>query len=81
MSHGYLLTGIYQTHKLWNHTDDFCATVQCYKYGKDDELSWPYFDYLAHTTVIDEFTPNSDFSFTELHDKLMAEYDSAHKKV
>ena len=70
----------YQTHKLWNHTDDFCATVQCYQYGKDDELAWPYFDYLAHTTVIDEFIPNSDFTFTDLHDKLMVEYDSAPKK-
>lgn len=64
----------YQTHKLWNGTDDFCATIQCYQYGKNDKLSWPYFDYIASTTVIKEFIPDSDYGFTEFHHKVMAEY-------
>lgn len=38
----------YQTHKLWNKTDDYCATIQCYKYGECDNLHCPYFEYMHH---------------------------------
>lgn len=64
----------YQTHKLWNNTNDYCVTVQCYKYGKNDDINWPYFDYLKSTDIIGEFTPDSDFSFTEMYNRVMKEY-------
>ena len=64
----------YQTHMLWNHTDDYCATVQCYQYGRTDVSEWPYFDYVADTNEIEEFLPNSDFTFHEMREKVMAEY-------
>lgn len=67
----------YQAHKLQNPaTDkgDFCATLQCYKYGDDDKLVWPYFDYLSNAGRIEEFAPDSDFSFINLRNLLIEEY-------
>ena len=70
----------YATHKLKNDTKDFCATIQCYAYSKEDKEHWPYFEYLAdddgpnggHFTS--KFLPNSDYTFRELHDTVIAEY-------
>ena len=70
----------FQTHKLTNESEKlFCATLQCYKYGQDDELMWPYFDYLKERTV-DEFLPTSDFkqSFKQLRKDLFEEYRRDH---
>lgn len=70
----------FQTHKLTNESNElFCATLQCYKYGQDDELMWPYFDYLEDKTV-EEFLPVSDFecSFKELRKRLFQEYRDGH---
>ena len=64
----------YQTHKLWNTTNDYCATLQCYQYGEEDNLHWPYFDYVKSTHVIDEFLPNSDFKFHEMREEVLKEY-------
>ena len=64
----------FQTHKLWNHNKVFCATIQCYQYGTNDYTHWPYFDYVADTKVIDEFLPNSDYTFHEMRDLVMKEY-------
>lgn len=64
----------FQTHKLTNESDQlFCATIQCYKYGQEDELMWPYFDYLEGKTV-KEFLPDSDFEFKKLREGLLQEY-------
>lgn len=70
----------YQTHKLTNESKErFCATFQCYKYGQDDELMWPYFDYLDDKTV-KEFLPLSDFqSFKKLKEDLFKEYQGDHE--
>lgn len=70
----------FQTHKLTNESNElFCATLQCYKYGQEDELMWPYFDYLEDKTV-EEFLPVSDFqcSFKELRKRLFQEYRDGH---
>ena len=70
----------FQTHKLTNESNElFCATLQCYKYGQDDELMWPYFDYLEDKTV-EEFLPASDFewSFKKLRKRLFQEYRDDH---
>ena len=56
----------FQTHKLTNESNQlYCATIQCYKYGCEEELMWPYFDYLDGKTV-KEFLPDSDFDFMQL---------------
>ena len=64
----------YQTHKLWNNTDDYCATVQCYRYGNNDNMNWPHFDYIKSCDIIGEFTPDSDFTFTEMKEIVVKEY-------
>ena len=67
----------YQTHKLWNTTDDFCATVQCYQFGKEDFLKWPMFEFIDENNHLQEFLPNSDFKFTDFSKLLIEEYSQA----
>ena len=68
----------FQTHKLTNESDQLvCATIQCYKYGLDDELMWLYFDYLDGKTV-KEFLPDSDFEFKKLREDLIQDYRCDH---
>lgn len=67
----------YQTHKLWNHSGDFCATLQCYQYGEKDHTHWPYFDFVTNIggkDIIKEARGTSDYMFREFHDMLMKEY-------
>ena len=65
----------YQTHRLINDTSgDYCATIQCYQYGDDDQRHWPYFDYVSEQNQIEDFLPNSDFHFISLREKLLEEY-------
>ena len=67
----------YQTHQLINDVSgDYCATIQCYKYGDDDDTQWPYFDYFDENKTIAEFLPNSDFEYTKLREALLVEYAS-----
>ena len=56
----------------------YCATIQCYKYGCEEELMWPYFHYLDGKTV-KEFLPDSDFDYTELREDLLEEYRKDHE--
>lgn len=67
----------YQAHQLENETDDYCATIQCYMYGDQDRLNWPYFDYLGAQNVIDEFYPDSDFEFGTMREAVLEEYAKA----
>lgn len=39
--------------------------------------AWPYFDYLENTHTIAEFLPDSDFSFRDFRERLLAEYAMA----
>ena len=64
----------YQTHKLENITDDFCATIQCYNYDAGDKTHWPNFDYVSENETIEEFLPNSDFSFRKMRTDVLEEY-------
>ena len=69
----------FQTHKLANESgDQFCATIQCYKYGNEDEVQWPFFNYLDGESV-EDFLPNSDFDFKKLREDLLKEYNAAHR--
>lgn len=65
----------YQTHKLENVTDEYCATIQCYKYGNDDDIMWPYFDYWSKTSSnIQEFKPQTNDDFTIMRKNVLKEY-------
>ncbi|XP_063436741.1 uncharacterized protein LOC134718180 [Mytilus trossulus] len=66
----------YQTHKLVNKSNDFCATIQCYNYDPDDKTHWPYFDYISNNENMAEFMPDSDFGFREMHENIVMEYKS-----
>ncbi len=65
----------YQAHVLHNDTPDYCATIQCYQYGKNDDISWPYFDFVdeAHNRI-DEFLPDSDIQYGVMKKKVLTEY-------
>ena len=57
----------YQTHQLRNVSDDFCATVNCYRYAEADEIQWNLFDYVNDEDgVVGSFIPNTDFTFGEM---------------
>ena len=72
----------YQTHKLSNESQQYCATIQCYKYGPEDELRWPYFDYLDGSEEgVQEFLPVSDFDFKKLRIALLEEYRKDHPSM
>lgn len=70
----------FQTHELWNHSDDYCATIQCYKYGENDVTHWPYFDYVASTNVIKEARGGVDYTFTEMQTMVIDEYEKYMKE-
>ena len=64
----------YQTHKLWNNTGDYCVTIQCYQYGDNDSHHWPYFSYISSKGTSEEFLPTSDFTFREMRQQVLKEY-------
>uniref|UniRef100_A0A1X7VQ32 Cysteine dioxygenase n=1 Tax=Amphimedon queenslandica TaxID=400682 RepID=A0A1X7VQ32_AMPQE len=64
----------FQTHQLWNYTDDYCATIQCYQYGTNDTTDWPFFDYVSDTSEICEFRPDTDYTFHKMRELLMKEF-------
>lgn len=66
----------YQTHKLHNVSDDYCATLQCYTYDEGDTTHWKYFDYVKENKPIAEFLPNSDFTFKDMCEIVLKEYDT-----
>ena len=67
----------YQTHQLINDTSgDYCATIQCYQYGNENDQHWPYFDYVSDQNHIEDFLPNTDFNYIELREELLKEYSA-----
>jgi len=67
----------YQTHQLRNISKDYCATVQCYRYDADDDIQWNQFDFVNDENgEVGNFFPNTDFTFGEMRDKVMAEYEA-----
>jgi len=69
--------GWFQTHQLKSNTDDFCATIQCYRYANDDMIHWPGFDYPSqdrHDHHLEVFYPNSDFTFIYMRSQVLQEY-------
>ena len=69
----------YQTHRLHNNTDEFCATIQCYRYDYTDTIHWPNFDFVGvvegkEDYELKEFYPDSDFTFMSLRSIVLKEY-------
>lgn len=64
----------FQTHQVRNIKDDFCATLQCYKYDTSDTTHCPCFRYVKGKNATGEFLPNSDFTFKEMRTLVLEEY-------
>ena len=66
----------FQAHELKNTTNDFCATIQSYRYQVDDAIRWPGFDYIREGKVCeqDTFIPNSDATFIQMRQTVLQEY-------
>ena len=65
----------YQTHKLENITDDFCATLNSYRYRSDDSMQWPGLDYIQEEEGHQETLHNtSDITFRKMREKVLREY-------
>jgi len=69
----YLTPNLYRTHKLYNPTDDFTATLQCYRYDSTDTVHYETFDFLNDKLEVDTFVPNTDLTYTELKNVLKNE--------
>lgn len=66
----------YQTHQLRNVSQDFCATINCYKYDTEDNVQWNMFDFVnTKDGSIDNFVPNADLSFKQMERIVMEEWD------
>ena len=69
----------YQRHELKNVTNDYCATIQCYKYDPNDKIHWPGFDFVESDDCggdidHDTFYPNSDGNFQNMRYHVRKEY-------
>ena len=61
-------------------SDDFCATINCYRYDEDDPIQWNLFDYVNDANgQMGNFFPNTDFSFGEMRRIVLKEWDGRHK--
>lgn len=64
----------YQTHQLRNVSEDFCATVNCYRYDENDHIQWNLFDYVNDENgEVGNFFPNTDFTFGEMRKIVLQE--------
>ncbi len=71
--------GQFQTHQLYNHNieGNMCATIQCYKYSKDDHQHYEYFDYINDKTdEVCQFTPTADWRFSDFKEQIRAEWNA-----
>ena len=67
----------YQTHQLRNISDDYCATVQCYRYDDKDDIQWNQFDFVKDENgEVGNFFPNTDFTFGEMRESLLKEWNN-----
>ena len=73
----------YQTHRLVNNTGDFCATIQCYRYEESDMIHWPGFDFVEERQdfELEEFYPNSDFTFINIRGIVLKEYQQFLERI
>ena len=57
----------YQTHQLRNVSQDFCITLNCYRYGENDKIQWNLFDFVKDEDgAVGGFYPNTDFTYGEM---------------
>ena len=66
----------FQTQQLRNLSQDYCATINCYRY--DDDIQWNQFDWINHRNgLVGNFYPNTDLSFGEMRETVLNEFESS----
>ncbi len=76
--------GQFQTHQLYNHNiaGNMCATIQCYKYSKQDSDHYEYFDYLnEETQELCQFYPAADWRYSDFKEQIHAEWNLYKSKM
>ena len=69
----------YQTHQLRNVSNDYCATINCYRYDDNDTIQWNLFDYVNDENgQMGNFFPNTDFSYGEMRELVLKEWNDRH---
>jgi uncharacterized cupin superfamily protein len=63
-----------QTHKLHNKGMKTCVTLQCYTYPDSDNSHYDYFDYIAESGEIKQYTPDSDMDFVDFKKQMQQEW-------
>jgi hypothetical protein len=74
----FLSPDYYQIHQLFNPLpkgEDFCATIQSYRYPDSDHAHYEYFDYIDGSTI-QQFTPDSDWEYLEFKRLIRQEWDA-----
>ncbi|MCX7206657.1 MAG: jacalin-like lectin [Proteobacteria bacterium] len=72
----FLTPDYYQIHKLFNPKpkgDQFCATIQSYRYEADDTQHYEYFDYIENGQI-KQFDPDSDWSYSDFKEQIRDEW-------
>jgi len=65
----------FQTHQLRNVSNDYCATINCYRYDVDDPIQWNLFDYVNDANgQMGNFFPNTDFTFGQMRQLVLEEW-------
>lgn len=73
----WITPGLNQTHRLENPNlnGPTCITLQCYMYGKDNDIHYEYFDYLGdESPEFGQYFPDSDMGFDEFKELMRAEW-------
>ena len=71
----------FQTHQLRNVSNDYCATINCYRYDENDNIQWNLFDYVNDSNgQMGNFFPNTDFSYGEMRALVMDEYQNRSRR-
>ena len=67
----------YQAHELRNTSNDFCATIQSYRYEANDGIRWPGFDYIQDGVECEQetFLPTSDATFITMRQTVLKEFE------
>ncbi len=76
----YITPWLNQIHQLRNTNPvDACITIQCYGYPLSNDSHYEYFDWLnTDDHEIDQFYPDSDYSFNDFVLAIYAEYTENH---
>ncbi|AZN36606.1 hypothetical protein [Iodobacter ciconiae] len=75
----FLTPDYYQVHQLFNpkpRGDQFCATIQSYRYEANNTQHYEYFDYIEDGQI-KQFDPDSDWNYLDFKAKIREEWQKS----